>query len=194
MQFAEAEKHILYRLQHELDNKLSYHSIDHTIDVYHKTLEIAQLEGITNTKDLILLKTAALFHDAGFIYNDQNHEQMSIEIAQSTLIQFDYTPAAIEQICILIEATKIPQKPTNKLAEILADADLDYLGRDDYYTIADTLFQEFKYKSIIKTEEEWLKIQISFLENHSYFTKTSIDRRSIQKLKRLEELRNTIKR
>lgn len=186
MQFAEAEKHILYRLQQELDHNLSYHCIDHTIDVYHKTIEIAQLEGITHPEDLILLKTAALFHDAGFIFNYQNHEQMSIEIAQSTLIQFAYTPAAIEQICILIEATKIPQKPTNKLAEILADADLDYLGRDDYYTIADTLFQEFKYKSIIKTEEEWLKIQISFLEHHTYFTKTSINRRTAQKLKRLE--------
>ncbi|MEI6310852.1 MAG: HD domain-containing protein [Bacteroidota bacterium] len=189
MHFAEAEKYILTRLKDELDIHLSYHSINHTIDVYEKAIEIAQLEGITNPEDLIILQTAALYHDAGFISNYQNHEQVSIEMAQTTLAQFAYSAAAIDSICTLIEATRIPQKPSNKLAEILADADLDYLGRDDYYSIADTLFQEFKHHSIITSEQQWLKIQISFLENHNYFTQTSITRRTANKLKKLEELK-----
>ena len=33
-------------------------------------------------------------------------------------------------------ATKIPQKPQNHYEEVLSDADLDYLGRDDFLRLA----------------------------------------------------------
>ena len=37
----------------------------------------------------------------------------------------------------LILATKVPQKPKNKLEKIICDADLDYLGREDFDNISD---------------------------------------------------------
>ena len=36
----------------------------------------------------------------------------------------------------LREATKIPQTPLTKLEEIICDADLDYLGREDFFEIS----------------------------------------------------------
>ena len=58
-----------------------------------------------------------------------------------------------EQICGMIMATKIPQSPKNYLEQILCDADLDYLGRDDFYDIGGTLFKELKTYNVLDTEE-----------------------------------------
>ena len=69
---------------------------------------------------------------------------------------------------------EIPQNPKNLLEEILCDADLDYLGREDFFKIGNHLFEELKSYKIVNTEREWDLLQIRFLEQHQYFTKTAI--------------------
>lgn len=192
MNFHLAKKYILTRLKDELPSYLTYHGYHHTWDVYEMTIEIAMSEGITDEKDLTLLKTAAIFHDSGFILAYNGHEDLSCEIVREKLPEFDYNEEQIEKICSMIQATKIPQNPQTQLEEILADADLDYLGREDFYAISSSLFEEFKSINLLKTEEEWNKIQVKFLEQHHYFTKTCIQRRKDAKEKRLVELRKLI--
>ncbi|MBL7789519.1 MAG: HD domain-containing protein [Chitinophagales bacterium] len=192
MNFHLAKKYILTRLKDELPSYLTYHGYHHTWDVYEMTIEIAMSEGITDEEDLTLLKTAAIFHDSGFILAYNGHEDLSCEIVREKLPEFDYNEEQIEKICSMIQATKIPQNPQTQLEEILADADLDYLGREDFYPISSSLFEEFKSISLLKTEEEWNKIQVKFLEQHHYFTKTCIQRRKDAKEKRLVELRKLI--
>ena len=63
----------------------------------------------------------------------------------------------------MIMATKIPQSPRNGLEEIICDADLDYLGRDDFYEIGATLFEELKAYNVLQNEREWNRIQVKFL-------------------------------
>lgn len=70
-------------------------------------------------------------------------------------------------------ATKIPQQPHNLLEQIICDADLDYLGRDDFYKIGETLRKEFLHYSIVNSDEEWETLQIKFLQNHHYHTISS---------------------
>lgn len=192
MNFHLAKKYILTRLKDELPSYLTYHGYHHTWDVYEMTIEIAMSEGITDEEDLTLLKTAAIFHDSGFIVAYNGHEDLSCEIVRKKLPEFDYNEEHIEKICSMIQATKIPQNPQTQLEEILADADLDYLGREDFYAISSSLFEEFKSINLLKTEEEWNKIQVKFLEQHHYFTKTCIQRRKEEKEKRLVELRKLI--
>lgn len=192
MNFHLAKKYILTRLKDELPSYLTYHGYHHTWDVYEMTIEIAMSEGITDEEDLTLLKTAAIFHDSGFIVAYNGHEDLSCEIVREKLPEFDYNEEQIEKICSMIQATKIPQNPQTQLEEILADADLDYLGREDFYPISSSLFEEFKSINLLKTEEEWNKIQVKFLEQHHYFTKTCIQRRKDAKEKRLVELRKLI--
>mgnify|MGYP007067824091 FL=1 len=67
-------------------------------------------------------------------------------------------------------ATRIPQLPKNKLEEILADADLEYLGSDNFITKADELFREMQSVNAQLTLDKWNELQISFLGNHHYFT------------------------
>jgi hypothetical protein len=81
------------------------------------------------------------------IIQAENHEAISCQIAEEILVQFDYSPEQIQKIKGMIMATRIPQTPTNHLEEILADADLDYLGRDDFEEISERLFKELNFSN-----------------------------------------------
>lgn len=167
-----AEVFILAKLRDGLPAHRSYHCYDHALDVYRTAITIAAAEGVSG-EDLDLLKTAALFHDSGFLIQDDEHEQASCTIAREALPGFGFEKDQIERICTMIMATKIPQDPTNELARILCDADLDYLGRPDFFRIGATLFDEFKHYGVLTTEREWNELQVRFLEKHRYFTRRS---------------------
>ncbi len=180
MNYHAAKAYILHRLKHGLSKRLTYHSLYHTLDVLHVTGELCQLENIT-PYDTLLLKTAALYHDSGFLIHNKNHEELGCGIAREALTRFGYEPHEIERVCGMIMATKIPQSPQNKLEEIICDADLDYLGRDDFKRIGNTLFQELRTYHVLDTELDWNKLQIQFLSKHAFFTTTNKLRRDTQK-------------
>ena len=131
MQFPKAKSYINTYLRKELPRHLTYHSIAHVRDVYKAAERLAKAESVKG-EDLTLLLTAVPFHDAGFIFQSKDHEKIGCDIIREHLPAFKYTPEQIERICGMIMATRIPQTPNNLLEEIIADADLDYLGRDDF--------------------------------------------------------------
>ena len=188
MDFHAAKAFILDKLERELSNDLSYHGVHHTLDVLYTTEELCYLEKVSPYEEL-LLKTAALFHDSGFTINNKEHERLGCKIVQKHLPGYGYTPKEIATICGMIMATKIPQSPKNYLEQIICDADLDYLGRDDFYDIGSTLFDELKTYKVLDNEQVWNKIQVNFLEQHAFFTPTNRKRRSPKKAKYLRELK-----
>jgi predicted metal-dependent HD superfamily phosphohydrolase len=180
MQFKRAGKFILNKLQRELPAHLSYHGIDHTLDVYAAAEKIASAEGISSDEKKLLL-TAALFHDTGFIKMRYGHEEESCRIVRQYLPLYSYRPAEIDMICSMIMATRVPQSPNTHLEEILCDADLDYLGRDDFFKLSNRLFSELRYEGLIKDESEWDREQADFIEGHHYHTATSVKLRQAKK-------------
>jgi HD superfamily phosphodiesterase len=180
---------VISELLVNLSPNLFYHSISHTLDVFTSARKIAILEGVGES-DLELVMVAALFHDTGFLVQADGHEEISCQYAKDHLFQIGFTLPEIEIICGMIRATKIPQQPQNKLEEIIADADLDYLGRDDFFTIGDQLFKELKARNVIKEESVWDQIQIKFIENHHYFTETARNVRAAQKEKHLQIIKS----
>ena len=92
----------------------------------------------------------------------------------------------------LILCTKIPQQPKTLLERIICDVDLDYLGRPDFYEISDQLFRELKALSVINNIDEWNKIQINFLEAHTYHTDFAIRNRQPNKEQRIKELKQLV--
>ncbi len=191
MDYRAAKKFILDKLKRELPEVLTYHCLEHTLDVFEITSELCAAENISRYETR-LLKTAALFHDSGFTETYKEHEEKGCEIVRKNLPKFGYTETEIERICGMIMATKIPQSPKNKLEEIICDADLDYLGRNDFHPIGSTLFEEFKAHGVIKNEEGWNRLQVGFLESHHYFTPTNINRRNPQKQLYLKELKSIV--
>ena len=182
------EKFIVGKLQKELPDDLKYHALAHTIDVTNAAEANGITEGISGD-ELILLKTAALFHDAGFIKTYTKNEPVAVEYAKEFLPLFGYSQEQIQTIADMILSTQLPQSPKTLLEEILCDADLDYLGRKDFYEIGERLKEELLIKGLINDEVEWDDLQIKFLERHSYFTKTAMLSRSEEKEKRLEEIK-----
>jgi len=191
MQFNEAKKFILKKLKKELPRHLSYHSVEHITDVYKSAKAIAKQEKVKG-EDLTLLLTAALFHDSGFLKDQKEHEKLSCTIARECLPQYDYNEEQIEKICGMIMATKIPQTPHNLLEQIICDADLDYLGRNDFFIIGDRLFSELRMYGMINDEMDWNRLQVRFLETHHYFTKTAIKLRKEKKEEYLAIIKNRL--
>lgn len=192
MNYPAVEKFILEKLQNELPGHLSYHSVTHVKDVLRSVISIGRKEGIEG-EELILLQTAAVFHDSGFLFGAYEHEKRSCELAKKYLPKYGYTEEQIKRICGMIMATKLPQSPKNHLEEILADADLDYLGRDDFFTIGNQLYEELAMFGIISNEDDWNKLQVKFFESHHYFTDTAIRLRSKKKAEHLRTIKSRLK-
>jgi len=186
--FTSIKQPILSRLENELDPRLGYHNITHTLDVLEQAEVLAKQENVTDKHDLLLLKTAAVFHDSGFLFVYKGHEEKGCEIASESLRSV-FSEEDIKKVCGMIMATKIPQSPNTLLEQIICDADLDYLGRNDFEPISQTLHKEFIVFKIIPEDIIWDHIQIKFFESHHYFTGTSVSKRNEKKLKHLNTLK-----
>lgn len=180
---------MISRLASELPDYLTYHSVDHTKYVVKKSTYIAEKENLPS-EQLYLLKIAALYHDSGFLYGPANHEEKSCELARKELKPQGFTEKQLDEICEMIAATRIPQQPTSHAAEILADADLEYLGTSKFDEIGELLYLELKHFNPEFTRDAWNDIQVSFIGKHSYHTKFCKRYKEFRKaanLKRLKE-------
>lgn len=178
---------ILGKLKSELSEKLTYHGVLHTIHVLKSSNQYIKRMRV-GANEAYLLRTAAIMHDTGFIWNFDNHEDESIKYTKELLPHWNYSKIEIEKIVGMINATKIPQNPANDLEKILADSDLDYLGTDFFYKIGNKLYRELLAYNKISTEEEWDRLQVNFLQNHQFHTPFAIKHREPVKQKYLKEL------
>ncbi|WP_167611359.1 HD domain-containing protein [Maribellus sediminis] len=188
MNIRKLKQFVINKLTEELSDKLSYHGVHHTLDVLRVCNEYIKRMSISR-EDAFLLRTAALLHDIGFIQTYNEHEEESVKYAKKILPEWNYTDEQIEIIAGMIRATKIPQLPKTTLEKIIGDADLDYLGTDSFYAIGDTLFKELMAFNKISNEEDWDKIQIRFLQNHTYHTAFAQKNREPLKQKHLAALK-----
>jgi uncharacterized membrane-anchored protein YitT (DUF2179 family) len=191
MQYEQAHAFLIKKLEHGLPPYITYHDVQHTRDVIAAAEHLAISENVTGD-ELVLLKTAALFHDAGFLQNHQEHEELSCRIARKQLPGFGYSEAQVETICDMILTTKLPQSASDHLSQVLCDADLYYLGGDEYTTKAERLFNEFRKNGFVKTSVEWEIKQVEFLTNHHFFTPTALKEREAGKQKNLDQLKHKL--
>jgi predicted metal-dependent HD superfamily phosphohydrolase len=155
-----------------LSPHLTYHSKAHTVDVVKQSIRIAKAEQVSE-KDILVLKIAALFHDTGFLKVYVNHEVKGCEIFLEKSAGLGFSAEQQSTVQELIMATKLPQQPKTHLQRIICDADLDYLGRSDFFETGENLRKEFLHYKIAADNEEWERMQLNFLKSHQYHTKTS---------------------
>jgi len=189
----QAGEYILSKMRKELNGSFYYHNVSHVLDVLQSAELIGRSEQV-NEADMELLKVAAMYHDAGFIINPDNHEKLSCDIAMEILPGFGFNNQEIEIVCNLILATRVPQSPRNLLEKIICDADLDYLGRDDFFTTGNKIFREFQARKMVADEREWNELQVKFLAAHNYFTATSIKLRSTKKAEHLQKIKQLLQK
>ena len=187
MDFATLELHVLTWLEQKLPPNLFYHGLDHTKDVLNAVVVLGQQEQVSE-QDLFKLKAAALYHDTGFIEQYRANEPVGAQFAREQLPNWGLSVEDAEHIATMILATKIPQEPQDHLAQILCDADLDYLGRDDYHVIAHSLRLEWMKYGDRKDLVEWYDLQVSFLGKHQYFTASAREHRDARKREHMEDI------
>lgn len=187
--FEQVRERIMGILEGQINGTLSYHNVNHTREVLSNLERIAGEEGVTDDRTLLLMKLAALFHDTGFIYVYKDHEEKSFEFARKELKDYNISKEEMDIIGGMIMATKIPQNPKNHMEQIICDADLDYLGRDDFDRISENLKKEVLLFGIAQSESEWEERQINFIESHRYFTESCRRNRDPKKLERLNLLK-----
>jgi uncharacterized membrane-anchored protein YitT (DUF2179 family)/predicted metal-dependent HD superfamily phosphohydrolase len=191
MNYEQAYTFMMRKLETGLPSYLTYHNAAHTRRVIANAEHLAAAENVTGD-ELTLLRTAALFHDTGYLQNHEEHEELSCRIAARHLPEFGYSKEQIDKICLMIRCTKIPQSPADHTSRILCDADLYYLGEKDYAEVANGLYDEMRRLGQLKSQHEWQLKQAEFLSTHQYYTTTAINERQPGKMENLDNIRKQI--
>jgi uncharacterized protein len=190
--YEQVSQYVTALLERNLPPQRVYHNLAHTRDEVLAAVErLAAMEGIEG-EDLLLLRTAAWFHDAGFIVQGANHESIGAELASRALPDFGYQPEQIATIQGMILATRLPQSPRTLLEQLMADADLDLLGCDEFIPRNHDLRVEMAAYGQTMTDHEWLSSQLDFLCSHVYFTASATALRSEGKLRNAQLLQQAL--
>ncbi len=147
-----------------------YHNYDHTVEVVEHVTEIGEGMKLGNT-DMETVLLAAWFHDTGYLESREEHEERSAVIAAEFLRAKKYPAEKIKLVTGCIRATKVPQQPETVIEQVMCDADLLHLGKEDCLEKGELLRQEIeKADGEQIPEDEWLQQSIVFFENHSFHT------------------------
>jgi uncharacterized protein len=192
--FEAAKAYALTRLERELPDTIFYHSIWHirseVLPQVNRLIELEQLIGRAGLR----VRTAALYHDIGFTESAIDHERIGVQIATRVLPRFGYSSSDIQAIARIIMATRLPQSAHTLPEMILADADLDVLGRRDFLTRNQLLRAELAALGTAFSDESWLSGQLDLLRGHTYFTPSARNLRQAGKLRNIEKLKRMLSR
>jgi predicted metal-dependent HD superfamily phosphohydrolase len=186
-----ARDYILNKLKNELVPFYYYHNVAHTEDVHKAVVRLAEKEQIPKS-DLLLLETAAYYHDSGILIKYTGHEEESVKIVQEVLPNFGYGDTEIKLISEMIFSTYINGQVDTLAKKILCDADLDYLGRPDYFIIAQRLRLEWNILGEPISLKNWYISQVKYFENHKYYTASAFNMRNKGKEENLRQIKELL--
>ncbi len=192
--FGAARAYARARLALELKHQYSYHSLRHTESEVVRYAEQLALYERLPAHEIILIKTAAWFHDIGFVEQGEGHEMISVRIAVPVLLRLGYGPSDVERISEMIMSTRLPQSPTSLSAMILADADLFVLGRSYFLRRNGELRSELQALGRVFTDADWYRSQLGFLQSHRYFTASAQTINNGGKTQNIADLSTLLKR
>ena len=182
----EALIELVYKdLSNKLDSKYHYHNLHHTKRVINSAKEIGNHYNLSRDdwRDLL---TACLLHDYGFIKSHIDHEEIGAQISKEILPGYYFSDDHIESISSLILITKVAEKPSNLLESIIRDADLEYIGSDDFKKISEYLKKEWLECGVVDNENQFYKIQYEFLLSHNFYTAYMQEKGRDQKIKNIK--------
>ncbi len=185
--FSQLKQFVFTLLKKRLPRDLHYHRPEHTRDVLAAAIRLGKKAKL-NDHDMLLLKTAALFHDLGFIKGRKNNEEIGAALAQQHLPTFGYTQKEIGIIKRMILATTVPQRPKTKIEKLLCDADLDNFGRKDFFVKSELVRREEGKKK----NKEWHQNILTFVSNHHYHSPEARALRNRQKQKNMKKLKKML--
>ena len=190
------DQYIRELFKDELPAGIKYHDAEHTLHptrgVVAVANRIALAENISE-HDRELLLAAAYFHDTGYIREYDKNEPIAARMAGRILKLIGYKPAEIKKVQKMILATDLARKPQSLVEKILCDADLDHLGRDDFFKRDGKLRKGRSARGIdVSDEAKWYRGTLDLITNHKYYTASQIKLREEKKQKNIEQLQKKL--
>lgn len=171
-----------------------YHHYEHALNVMERAQYIWKKEWVSD-EEIELLTIAALFHDTWFVIEYDENEIFGAKIAKNYLTTVLYPEDKIKIVEELILVTNPSQTPKNKLEEILKDADMDNLWRDDFFDINEKLKKERETIKRIKIKDpDWHHASLDLVQGHRFYTPTQIQERNDKLQKNLEKLKEKMEK
>jgi HD superfamily phosphodiesterase len=182
-------------LKENLPSEFTYHNFIHAREVFEAVTELGKNSGLSD-EELEIIQIAAWFHDTGFIKDYQDHENKSIEIAKEFLENIRYPDKKINRITEIIVMTDMANIPISLSDKIIRDADILYIGKEDFYYKCLALKSELEIIDHKKlTESEWLNFNLDFINGTVFFTdyaKSKYEPGRQKNISRLNEMINKL--
>jgi predicted metal-dependent HD superfamily phosphohydrolase len=184
----DTQDYVVNLLKDELPSSFLYHNLTHTLRVLKSTRELIENTELSEEEGTILELTA-LLHDIGYTVDSKNHEAESVKLAEAFLKERNVSDSIIKTVSDCILATKIDGEPTNKLQEIIRDADASHFGKKYFFEASEFLRKELELRGIkTYSPAEWRSENIKVLTHHSYYTAYALKNWQTRKEKNLAKL------
>jgi predicted metal-dependent HD superfamily phosphohydrolase len=176
----------------ELPDGIKYHDSNHTLHPSRGVVAVANKLAIAENiseHDRELLIAAAYFHDTGYIREYDKNEPIAARMAGRILKLIGYKANEIEKIQKMILATDFDRKPKTHVEKILCDADLDNLGREDFFKLDAKLREGRHLRGLdVSDDAKWYKGTLEIIQKHQYHTESQKKLRDKGKQKNIKEL------
>lgn len=165
----QVEAYIFNLFKDKLTEEYIYHDYLHTLRVVQALTQLATGENIS-AQDTLHLQVAGWFHDAGYIYGEENHEINSVKIFEEFYSNNPQPNIDVSTIKRLILATQYKHTPIDFLEMCMKDADYHHFTLENYTEHCNLLKAEVQaIKDIEIGEKEWCLENLNFLTKEHYF-------------------------
>lgn len=145
-----------------------YHNYKHALDATAAYQSIGHSEKLTS-EQLFIGSSAMIAHDLISMPGNKYNEEQTIEEVRRLAPRFGYNSYEVSEMSKIIYATKVGVEPSSLLEMIAKDADLDNLGRREFFERSEALRQEFG----VKNRLAWWQDSLNFLMQHRYYSETA---------------------
>jgi predicted metal-dependent HD superfamily phosphohydrolase len=186
------DQYIRELFKDELPGGIKYHDSDHTLHSTQGVVAVANRIAIAENiseHDRELLIAAAYFHDTGYIREYDKNEPIAARMAGRILKLIGYQPNEVEKIQKMILSTDLEREPETHIEKILCDADLDHLGRDDFFKLDAKLREGRRIRGIdVSDDAKWYKGTLQIMKTHQYYTDAQKKLREKKKQENIQRL------
>ena len=186
------DQYIRELFKDELPDGIKFHDANHTLHPTRGVVAVANRIAISENicdHDRELLIAAAYFHDTGYIREYDKNEPIAARMAGRILKLIGYKPGEIEKIQTMILSTDLDREPETHVEKILCDADLDNLGREDFFKLDGKLREGRRARGLnVSDDAKWYQATLEILKKHQYYTESQKKLRAKGKQKNIKKL------
>ena len=190
------DQYIKALFRDELPDGIKFHDADHTLHPIKGVVAVANRIAISediSEHDRELLITAAYFHDTGYIREYDKNEPIAARMAGRILKLIGFKPNEIKKVQKMILSTDLEREPKTDIEKILCDADLDNLGREDFFKLDGKLRDGRRARGIdVSDDAKWYRSTLEIIKKHQYYTESQKKLREKGKQKNIKRLLNKL--